>query len=486
MKNMVEVNERVLVVEDEIVIALDISYTLRDFGYQVLDPVMSAEAALSLLEKEHVDLVLMDIHLKGKMTGIDAAVFIRERFGIPVVFLTAFADELTIAHARVAEPYGYILKPYTKQDLNSNIKIALFKHQAEKKIRDSELRWQSLAANTPNIIVVIDADEKVQYINRASAFVEQVGEIDIYAYVLPEYKEILHLAIKEGFQGESPSNEICVKIPDGNLRYFGTQISPIFENGMVTAVTLIATDLTTRKQAESDREKYIAELAAKNEELDRFTYTISHDLKAPITTIQGFLGYLKSDITQDPVRALHDMERIEQAVDKMHTMVTELLEISRVGRVVKPPVEVLFSSLVEDAIKLLDGRINKYNIRVLVEPNLPRVFGDYQRLLQVMQNLIDNSAKYMGPQIEPLVEIGVKECESEMPVFYVRDNGIGVAPEHHERIFDLFGKLDVNVEGSGIGLALVKKIIEYHGGRIWLESEVGKGTTFYFTLPKVK
>ena len=110
--------------------------------------------------------------------------------------------------------------------------------------------------------------------------------------------------------------------------------------------------------------------------------------------------------------------------------------------------------------------------------------GDRRRLLEVVQNLIDNAVKFAGKRPMPVVEIGSRGFENEMPVFFVRDNGIGIAPEHHERIFGLFNKLDPLAEGTGVGLAIVKRIIEFHGGRIWVESEAGQGATFFFTLPQ--
>lgn len=118
---------------------------------------------------------------------------------------------------------------------------------------------------------------------------------------------------------------------------------------------------------------------------------------------------------------------------------------------------------------------------------LPDVYGDRQRLLEVVQNLLDNAAKFMGDQPRPCVEIGRhSEADDGFVTFFVRDNGIGIVPEFHERIFGLFNRLNPKIEGTGIGLALVQRIVEYHGGRIWVQSEVGEGTTFYFTLPNIK
>ena len=120
----------------------------------------------------------------------------------------------------------------------------------------------------------------------------------------------------------------------------------------------------------------------------------------------------------------------------------------------------------------------------MIASNLPAVHGDRQRLLEVVQNLIENASKFMGDQPKPQIEIGQCGEENNMPIFFIWDNGIGIAPEHHEKVFGLFNKLNQQIEGTGIGLALVKRIIEFHGGRIWVESETGKGSTFFFTLPK--
>ena len=141
-----------------------------------------------------------------------------------------------------------------------------------------------------------------------------------------------------------------------------------------------------------------------------------------------------------------------------------------------------FAELAREALELVHGRLEARGVTVALDPNLPSVSGDRQRLVEVLQNLIDNAAKFMGDQPNPCIEIGQQGEEAGKPIFFVRDNGIGIFPEYHGRIFGLFDKLDTKTEGTGIGLALVKRIVEFHGGRIWVESEAGKGATFYFTL----
>ncbi len=232
------------------------------------------------------------------------------------------------------------------------------------------------------------------------------------------------------------------------------------------------------------RQSLISELEAKNAELERFTYTVSHDLKSPLFTIRGFLGYLEQDALEGNKERLRaDIERIVVATDKMHQLLNDLLELSRIGRAMNEPQHIPFEELVREALALVQGRIVERGVAVHVAANLPSVYGDRPRLIEVLQNLLDNAAKFMGNQPQPRIEIGCAGERDGKPLFYVRDNGIGIAPEHHERIFGLFNKLDAGGEGTGIGLALVKRIVEVHGGRIWVESEAGKGATFYFTLP---
>jgi signal transduction histidine kinase len=237
----------------------------------------------------------------------------------------------------------------------------------------------------------------------------------------------------------------------------------------------------------AQREKLIVQLKSTNDELESFTYTASHDLKAPLITINGFMDFLQKDaLAGDTERIKADILRITEATEKMHRLLTELLELSRIGRIMNQPENVPFAALVDDAMEMVQGRLNARQVTLQIQPNLPAVRGDRRRLTEGLQNLSDNAAKYMGDQPRPCIEIGQQgeDLAHGHPTFFIRDNGIGIAPEHHDRIFGLFNKLSPSSDGTGIGLALVKKIIEFHGGRIWVESELGQGATFRFTLPR--
>jgi signal transduction histidine kinase len=246
-------------------------------------------------------------------------------------------------------------------------------------------------------------------------------------------------------------------------------------------------ELQERKRIEIQREMLIKELETKNAELERFTYTVSHDLISPLVTIQGFLGYLEKDaVSGDLDRLKADVNRISAATEKMQRLLNELLELSRIGRIMNLAEETNFSQLAQESVDLVQGQIQKRGVRIYIADNMASVYGDRARLLEVVQNMVDNAVKFMGNQADPRIEIGKDGTDPEgNPIFFVQDNGIGIEPQHHERIFGLFNKLDTQTEGTGIGLALVKRIIEFHGGRIWVESEgAGKGTKFLFSLPR--
>jgi signal transduction histidine kinase len=243
-----------------------------------------------------------------------------------------------------------------------------------------------------------------------------------------------------------------------------------------------------REHAEQEREAVIRQLRSKNQELDRFAVRVSHDLKTPLITLAGFLGFLEKDIEKgDSERAKRDFAQINDAAKKMGTFVDELLDLSRIGRITNPPKDVSFDEIMQDALKATDGVLKARQVQVKIDAIFPFVYVDRMRIVQVMQNLIANAVKFMGDQPNPIIRIGFVEIDSEH-IFSVSDNGIGIAPEYHESIFELFNKLNPEMEGIGLGLGLVKKIIEVHGGRIWVESEPGKGSTFKFTLqstPKI-
>ena len=179
---------------------------------------------------------------------------------------------------------------------------------------------------------------------------------------------------------------------------------------------------------------------------------------------------------------IEDIRHIRNATGQMHTLLGDLLELSRVGRIMNPPEWVSFTALAEEAVSRVRGQILNAGVTVEVTSDLPLVFVDRPRLVEAVQNLVENSTKFMGEQPTPQVLISMR-LKDDQPIFFVQDNGIGVEHAYHTKIFGLFERLDHGIEGTGIGLALVKRIVEVHNGRLWVESAgLGHGCTFCFTL----
>jgi two-component system, cell cycle sensor histidine kinase and response regulator CckA len=277
---------------------------------------------------------------------------------------------------------------------------------------------------------------------------------------------------------EAQSFEAAFQGPDGA----GYLDERVFRTGN-DSIAVKFQDVTRRKVIELEREQLIHQLEDKTAELERFIYTVSHDLKSPLITISGFLGFLKEDFqAQDAASFESTIGRISNAAERMKQLLEELLELSRIGRKINPRQPWQLSDIVADAIEMVSGRIQESGARLEVTPGLPIVSADRQRLVQVYENLIDNAVKFSAQAEPPVVRVGVRPGAE--PVFFVADNGVGIDPKYLTRIFDLFEKLDPRSSGTGVGLAIVNRIVTVHGGRMWAESEgLGLGTTFCFTLP---
>ena len=357
--------------------------------------------------------------------------------------------------------------------------------RADEALRASEAELRAILESTGDGILAVDRDgEKVIKTNRRYAELWRIPQSIIDAgdnnamrnFVLNQLADpdAFLKRVHELYGTDAVAVDTLV-FKDG--RILERHGFPMQLDGVVIGRVWSFRDITERKRQER-------ELIEKSSELERFTYTVSHDLKSPLVTVKTFLGYLEQDLAgSDKERVKQDVTYMHTAADKMGQLLDELLNLARVGRKMNPAERVTFKELAQEAVRLVAGRISTGGAEVQVADAAVVLQGDRPRLTEIWQNLVENACKFMGNQPKPRVEIGVEQRGSEM-VFFVRDNGAGIEPRYQARVFGLFEKLDPKGEGTGMGLALVKRIVEIYKGRIWVESPgLGQGANFLFTLP---
>jgi PAS domain S-box-containing protein len=345
--------------------------------------------------------------------------------------------------------------------------------------------WQDTFDRINAAIWILDKDQRILRSNKAAEIYfhrprnEFVGRHcwEIVHGTAQPHPECPILPARKNLRRQSVELQV-------NGAWLEVTVDPIQDSvGQFAGAVHIVSDISERKRLEKEMEANLQSLQAKNEELERFTYSVSHDLKSPLVTIRTFLGHLKQDMaTMDKEKIKEDLDYIINGAEKMSRLLDELLNLSRIGHKPNPPEDVPLQTIVREALDLVAGRLTELKAEVNITKTELMVHGDRTRLVEVFQNLLDNACKFMGEQKSPLIEIGV-EKQNDETVIFVRDNGSGITPQFLPKIFVVFEKLNRGSEGDGIGLALVKRIVEVHGGHVWVESAgPGLGTCFKFTL----
>jgi PAS domain S-box-containing protein len=356
--------------------------------------------------------------------------------------------------------------------------------RGEQACKKSEEKYRTLVENSLTGIY-IDQMGKIVFVN------EQVAEIygysrgelmgmETWKLVHPEDRGLTDEIREKRLRGEDAPSDYEVRglTKEGKTIWVKRRNTDIEYEGEPAILGNIV-NVTDRKQAEE-------QLRKTNEELEDYVHLVSHDLKTPVVSIHGFSNrLLKNYADKLDERGRKYLQHIIAGAARIESLVSDLLAFSRTGRTV-PKIERFPSrDILEHVLSVLNERLKKHEIELIVAENLPVISCDKERLSQVFQNLIMNAVKFTRTSEAPVIEIGFEERE-KVHQFYVKDNGIGIDPRDHRRIFEKFERLEKteDEEGTGLGLAIVERIVTSHGGKVWVESEKGKGATFYFTLPK--
>ena len=363
--------------------------------------------------------------------------------------------------------------------------------EAERAVQESEARMRAIFETVVDAIITIDERGIVERMNPAAERMFGYGEAEVHGRNVSMLMPSPHREAHDGYlehylaTGEKriigKGRAVQGQRKDGSIFPMDLAVTEMWL-GQRRMFTGLVRDITERKRAEEKASQLLQELTSANEELTNFAYVVSHDLKAPLRGIGSLADWLAHDYADKfNDEGKEHMRLLINRVHRMGALIDGILQYSRVGRIKEAVTPVGLDALVAEVVDLLAPPAS---IKVTVMPGMPVVQGEPTRIQQLFHNLISNAVKYMDKE-RGEIEVGWADEGSHWR-FHVADNGPGIAERHFERIFQLFQTLAPRdrVESTGVGLALVKKIVEMYQGKVWLESELGKGTTFYFTLPK--
>ena len=358
--------------------------------------------------------------------------------------------------------------------------------KAEEKLRESERRLSSFMDSATESFVLYDKELNIVEANKRAVEGTGLKKKELIG------KNLLDL-VPELIKTER--YEKYVNVIKTGKPYFIDDLVPHPKYGNVhvaleafkvgDGLGVIASDITRQKQVEGQLKKTLEELKQRNQELDEYTYTVSHELKTPLIAIQGFSAILykkcKNKLNKNMAQYLN---RITQASERLERMVSDLLKLSRSGRKTGKLKKVDINSVVETSLRHFESLIKEKHIDVKRAPEFPTITCDRLRIIEVFDNLIANAIRFAGSQEKPKIKIGWNKLK-KFYRFWVEDNGLGIIDEDKKNIFKVFvqGSLVSSEDGTGVGLSIAKKVIESHGGKIWVKSEPGAGATFYFTIP---
>jgi PAS domain S-box-containing protein len=497
---------RILIVEDERIIARDLTSTLAGLGYAVVGAVATADAAITEAARLQPDLILMDIRLHGTLDGVHAAEVIHRSRDVPIIYLTAHSDDETLQRAKRSQPLAYLVKPFKAAELRCAIEIALHKHEIDARLHDREQWLATLLRSIGDAVVATDRNNAVTMLNPIAEALTGWSQQEAIGRTL---EEILPLVDQRN--GDRVDNPVRQALATGTPTALAREAALVDKGGAVIPIddraaailndegevlgsVMIFRDATEQRQREqeirtlnTELERRVVErtalLEAANRELEAFSYSVAHDLRAPLRGIDGFSQALIEEHAANlGADGLAHLFRVRSAAQRMGYLIDDLLRLAHIAQLdlTKQPVEL--SQLAHEVLLELKTAHPHRTVECRVEPGIT-CQGDPRLLRILLENLLGNAWKFSSKVTRPVIEFGSAPAEGR-GVCFVRDNGAGFDMEYAHKLFCAFQRLHSasEFEGSGIGLAIVQRVINRHGGRIWAQGAPGRGATFFFIV----
>lgn len=495
---------KILIVEDEQVVAHDIALSLRALGYQITKVTASAEECLMAAAEELPDLVLMDIHIDGDVDGVQAASELHQRYDLPVVFLTAYADDVTITRAKQTAPLGYVIKPFRRSDLKSAVEVGLFRHQLERQLREQQ-RWFSATLHAiGDGVIAVDSSERVQFVNGVAASALGVTHDQArgrqYGELFELTSELTHQPLENPLRLAMDRDE-TVRLESGTLMVgphgalpIEDSIAPIKDDrGELLGAVMVFQDVTDKRRmftraAQAEKMAALGTLAA----------GVGHEINNPLTYMLGNAQFARDSL--EAIRLLADDPRVdrEEVRRQVESALTALKEIDdgaqHIGQIVtdlrgftsrEQPTAGDVNSSILWALRVAEHLIRSKCQLVTHLEQVPDVAESNTRLGQLFLNIIINAAQAMSDQEarQNQLHISSEDQGDGVVLITVRDTGCGMDLSTQQRMFEPFFTTKPTGLGTGLGLFVAHTIVREAGGHVDVESAPGAGTTVRVSLP---
>lgn len=496
----------ILIVEDEAIVAKDLRNRLQKFGYIVSGIASSGQEAINKSLEICPDLVLMDIRLKGQTDGIEAAHEIRKHLDIPIIYLTAYADEKTLERAKITEPFGYLLKPFKERELQINIEIALTKHQLEKQLKTNQKWLSTLLKSISDGVIASDFQELVTFMNPVAENLTGWKQDEAFGRNASEVFKIAHgethepvespikKVLEEGNVVGLPAETILISKSGAEIP-IDDSVAPIKDDlDHITGAVLIFRDVTERKQAMEARQKQIeqeqlvAQLAEVNQLKNEFLNLLSHELRSPLSNMKVMIQILQMSIKADENQRYLEMLSVE--CDREMALINDLLDLQRLEAEVCPlitPDVLLLEQWIPWIVEPFQIRVQEHQqtLQLNLPSNLPSLFSDCTSLERILAELLHNACKYTPTGGKIILSVDHNSSEIPPETIITIRNSVEIPTAELPRLFDKFYRLpnaDIwNQGGTGLGLSIVQKLVAQLQGIIQVESSEG-WTTFRLIL----